>query len=213
MGKPRFVIIEDHALMREAITARIASRLGPIAVSYEGGSIYAAHAAMAISGADCVILDLDLDDGRDPLANIALMVKTGVPVIIVSAMGTNSTIRWALEAGAYAYVSKSGDPDDLAEAIDNALSGKPYTSAEAMVAIMSKGSAGAAQLSDQERRAMMLYASGLKMRAVASAMGITEGTAREYIKRVRSKYAKAGNPLPTKTELYRKAVQDGIIEV
>lgn len=206
------VILEDHALMREAIAARVVSHLGDARMVYEGASVFAAQAAIEDSGADCIVLDLDLDDGRDPHANIAMMVKTGVPVLIVSAMGTQSTIRWALEAGVFGYISKSGDPDHLTEAIDSALDGRLFTSPEAMVAIMANNSPAAAKLSDQERRAMMLYASGMKMRVVASTMGISEGSAREYIKRVRAKYAKAGTPLPTKTEMYRKAVADGIID-
>jgi DNA-binding NarL/FixJ family response regulator len=66
-------------------------------------------------------------------------------------------------------------------------------------------------LSEQERRAMVLYASGLKMRAVARRMGVTEGTAQEYIKRVRQKYDRAGVPLPTKTDMYRVARDEGLV--
>ena len=58
---------------------------------------------------------------------------------------------------------------------------------------------------------MTLYASGLKMRTVARQMGVTEGTAQEYIKRVRAKYLKAGSPIPTKTDMYRRAQAEGLL--
>jgi transposase len=58
---------------------------------------------------------------------------------------------------------------------------------------------------------MVLYASGLKMRAVARRMGVSEGTAQEYIKRVRSKYLQAGTPVSTKTDMYRMARNEGLV--
>ena len=95
-------------------------------------------------------------------------------------------------------------------AIEAALRGEKYTSAEAAAAMLAD-SDSLVDLSDQERRAMVLYASGLKMRAVARHMGVSESTAREYIRRLRAKYEKAGAPLPSKTELYRMAQREGIL--
>jgi DNA-binding CsgD family transcriptional regulator len=68
------------------------------------------------------------------------------------------------------------------------------------------------QLSDQERAALTLYASGLKMSAVARRMGVSEPTINEYIKRVRAKYSTVGNPLPTKVHLYRLAQSEGWLD-
>ena len=51
----------------------------------------------------------------------------------------------------------------------------------------------------------------MKMTTVARQMGVNVATTREYIKRVRQKYAKAGNPLPTKVDLYQQARADGLL--
>jgi DNA-binding CsgD family transcriptional regulator len=67
-------------------------------------------------------------------------------------------------------------------------------------------------LSDQERRALQLYASGLKMTAVAHTMNVSPHTAKEYIARVRAKYAAAARPARTKTDLYREAVRDHLLD-
>lgn len=131
-------------------------------------------------------------------------------VLIVSALGDPATIRATLAAGASGYVSKQAEVDDLIEAVYATLRGEAFTSAEVAAALLS-GTASGVALSDQERRAMVLYASGLKMRAVARRMGISEGTAQEYIKRVRAKYDRAGRPVPTKTDLYRVARSEGLI--
>ena len=42
-------------------------------------------------------------------------------------------------------------------------------------------------------------------------MGISPGTAKEYIRRVRVKYAEHGEPLPSKVELYKKAQEEGLL--
>ena len=47
--------------------------------------------------------------------------------------------------------------------------------------------------------------------AVAARMGIAESTVRQYIQRARIKYANAGRPAPTRTQLLAQAIQDGLI--
>lgn len=206
----RFVILEDHALMREALVARLTASFGAIDVVYQGGSIAEAVALTTPESADCVILDLDLDDGRTAEANITEVIECGVPVLIVSALASHTTIKFAFAAGVCGFIAKSDDPEEFTLAVESAIRGEKYTSPEAAAALLSD-SGTSVGLSEQEKRAMMLYASGLKMRAVARAMGITEGTAREYIRRMRAKYDRAGRRLPTKTDIYRAALEEGIL--
>jgi hypothetical protein len=40
-------------------------------------------------------------------------------------------------------------------------------------------------------------------------MAISEETVKQYVGRVREKYARAGREAPTKLELYHRAVEDG----
>jgi DNA-binding NarL/FixJ family response regulator len=64
-------------------------------------------------------------------------------------------------------------------------------------------------LSPQETRALRLYATGMAMKSVAKRMAISEETAKQYVGRVREKYARAGRAAPTKLDLYYRAVEDG----
>ena len=64
-------------------------------------------------------------------------------------------------------------------------------------------------LSHQERRALQLYATGMPMKSVARKMTISDETVKQYLGRVREKYARAGRAAPTKLELYHRAVEDG----
>lgn len=113
-------------------------------------------------------------------------------------------------AGAVGYVSKQAPIPELMDAVRATLRGSTYMSSE-IAAVLISVPESTVKLSEQERQVMTLYASGMKMDDVAERMGITTGTAREYIKRVRVKYAKAGSPASTKTDLYRIALNEGLI--
>ena len=90
------------------------------------------------------------------------------------------------------------------------LAGEPSTSRD-VAAILTSGEELAVPLTERERTAMVLYASGLKIDAVARRMDVKPATAQEYIKRVRSKYLKAGTSVATKTDLYRQAQAEGLV--
>ena len=64
-------------------------------------------------------------------------------------------------------------------------------------------------LSHQEKRALQLYATGMPMKSVARKMTISDETVKQYLGRVREKYARAGRAAPTKLDLYHRAVEDG----
>jgi DNA-binding NarL/FixJ family response regulator len=161
-------------------------------------------------GADLAILDLDLGDGRSPVANVVAMVEIGVPVLVVSALGDPGTIHACLVAGAMGFVSKQATPEELLEAVMVAMEGEGSITPDVASALLS-APRDSLNLSDQERRAMVLYASGLKMEAVARRMNVSRTTAEEYIKRVRAKARKAGTPVPTKTDMYRMAQRSGLL--
>jgi DNA-binding NarL/FixJ family response regulator len=207
----RLVVLEDHPLVRDALLNLLFPHLRDVDVIYSGQSI--AQAEVAVSeqgGADLAILDLDLGDGRSPVANVVAMVEIGVPVLVVSALGDPGTIHACLVAGAMGFVSKQATPEELLEAVMVAMEGEGSITPDVASALLS-APRDSLNLSDQERRAMVLYASGLKMEAVARRMNVSRTTAEEYIKRVRAKARKAGTPVPTKTDMYRMAQRSGLL--
>jgi len=130
--------------------------------------------------------------------------------MVISALGDPMIVRESMSAGALAYVSKQTDVVQIRAAIDSTLAGKPFMSPEIAMALVGDLHSDV-KLSDQERTALSLYASGLKMEAVSRRMGVSVTTAQEYIKRVRAKYTKAGYEVSTKTDLYRVAKKRGLI--
>jgi len=208
--QPRFVVLEDHPLVRDALADTLVTRLSDSVIVYSGADVVLARRTIESTGADCILLDLDLADGNEPVANVQALADLNVPILIVSALGDRGTINASLLSGANGFISKKAEPEEFVDAVRATLRGENYMSSDVAAAILADDSSRV-QLSDQERRAMVLYASGLKMDAVARRMGVSVGTAQEYIKRVRAKYAKAGSPASTKTELYKRAKDAGFL--
>ena len=58
---------------------------------------------------------------------------------------------------------------------------------------------------------MALYAAGEPVKMVAESLGISDETAKSYLKRIREKYRNAGIDVGTKVALRKRAILDGII--
>ncbi len=206
----RVMVIDDHPLLREAVRVRVLQIAPSADFAYVGASLDEAIAAHEQNPADCTILDLDLGDGRSPVMNTADLVDAGCRVLIVSAAADAPTVRAALRAGALGYVSKQADIEEFEECFRQTVDGIASTSRD-VAAILSSDEAPTVALSDRERTAMVLYASGLKIEAVARRMNVKPATAQEYIRRVRGKYARIGTDISTKTSLYRRARDEGLV--
>ena len=209
MASRRIAILEDHPLMLRALSSNLALHLPDTEFIYQGKSISDAVSAITTSGCDLVILDLDLGDGIPPIQNLEKLLSTGTPVLIVSALAEPFLVRQALTKGASGFISKNANEATLLDAVNSIMSGENYMSADiATILLSSKTDPG---LSAQEKQALSLYASGLKLDAVARSMNLSRSTASEYIQRARKKYIKVGVNLPTKTDLYRQAQKDGLL--
>jgi len=206
---PAFAVLEDHPIVRTALIERLLGQYPSANIVYEGKSISQAIAAIKVHPVDCVILDLDLGDNRPPIQNTLDLIDCGSPILIISALADPAVVRSSLIAGALGYVSKNANHEDFLECVGATLRGEQSISRD-LAAILYNDTLSVA-LSVREREAMVLYASGLKLEAVARKMNVQPGTASEYIKRVREKYTKAGKPVSTKTDLYKQAVQEGLL--
>jgi len=209
MAGMRIAILEDHPLMLRALSTNLALQLPDLEFIYQGKSIADATSAISAGGCDLALLDLDLGDGIPPIQNLEKLLATGTPVLIVSALAEQFLVRQALTNGASGFISKNANEATLLDAVKSIISGENYMSADiATILLSDKTDPG---LSAQEKQALSLYASGLKLDAVARSMNLSRSTASEYIQRARKKYIKVGVNLPTKTDLYRQAQKDGLL--
>jgi DNA-binding NarL/FixJ family response regulator len=161
---------------------------------------------------DVVVLDLDLKDGIPVAAKIATLVAAGTAVVVMSAFGDSEAAAGCISAGAAAFVAKSESANDVVQAVLAAAHGESgLTAGEAAALVQHPSGVVRVGLSQQERRALLLYATGLPVKLVARRMGVSFETAKSYLARVRDKYARAGREARTKTELRERAVEDGLL--
>jgi DNA-binding NarL/FixJ family response regulator len=202
-------VIDDHALVRQGLVRALAA--DPTLAVVHDGDDPSALLAMSTPPA-LVLLDLDLDGTPVSADVVRDLVERGSDILVVSALGDPRTIRALLAAGVAGFVSKRESTDALLEAVAAVLRGESWTTPELAGMLAGDDAPDRPSLSPQEHRALVLYASGLTLDSVARRMDVRPGTVREYLARVRTKYASTGRPVRTKTDLYREALRDGYLE-
>jgi DNA-binding NarL/FixJ family response regulator len=206
-------LIDDHESVRLGLEAACA-RDGQTVV-FSGSTVVSYldwRAASGAAPADVVVLDLTLGDGTTVTENVTSLVADGASVVIHSVADRPAAVREALAAGAAGVVSKSSALDDVLDAIRTVAHGEPLNNVEWASAVDGDRAFADAQLSTREREVLRLYAAGLPLKAVAERLGVAYSTAKENITRIRVKYVEVGRPAPTKVDLLRRAMEDGIVE-
>ena len=163
------------------------------------------------AGLDVVLLDLRLDDGSRPADNVRLLTEAGAEVVVYTQGRGSAGCREAIAAGALTVIDKSDPLEALIEVIDESARGVTHPTA-AMAQALDTDGLLVPQLSAQEREALRLYAANLPAKSVARRMGISEGTVKVYLRRIRAKYWALNRPAGTKLDLYQRAVEDGIVD-
>ena len=206
-GRVRLAIVDDHELIRDGLCALLdREHEERVVVVYSGDSV----ADAAASAADVTLLDIELGPGSEGVAaNTATLHDSGSAVLVFSAHDEPVQIRDAMRAGALGFVPKRVSYSQLIEALDTVSRDELYLSVD--LASMLASAADTPDLSARELDALRLYASGLKLSAVARRMAISPHTAKEYLDRVRQKYQQVGRPARTRTELYVAATRDGLL--
>jgi two-component system nitrate/nitrite response regulator NarL len=161
--------------------------------------------------AHVVLLDLDLGDGTTVERNVAAILTAGPAVLVLSASSRPLAVRDAMRAGALGYVLKNEPTSQIRAAITEVAAGRDWVSPSLAYIFATDDAPDRPALSGQEQRALQLYATGMPLKSVARKMMISEETGKQYLGRVRAKYAKAGRAAPTKLLLYQRAVEDGYI--
>lgn len=203
-------IVDDHRMLLSALAEWVQGAADDIDVlaAVDSWPELVAHPAFPM---DCVLLDVDLKDNIPVSVKISALKSAGVKVVLMSTYSEPSIIREALAAGALGYLVKTEDAEMIVEAIRSAQAGEVFISAELDLAVNHGDEVDAPRLSTQERRVMALYATGEPVKSVAFQLGISEETAKSYLKRIREKYRAHGVDVGTKVALRMQAIQDGIL--
>lgn len=210
----RVAIVEDHLLQRRRSEELVEAQSG-LKVVWSGETLPEFRNWLAETSGErrpqLLILDLLVDRGDAVnVEHVRELVRSGLRVLVVSALTSPDLVRQVLRAGVAGVVSKRDSEEDVVAAIWTVLGRGQWLTPELTSVIA--GESGRPALSDQEQRALVLYASGLTLDAVADALGVQRDTAKKYLSRVKAKYAAAGREVRTKIDLNRAAQIDGLLD-
>jgi DNA-binding NarL/FixJ family response regulator len=186
----RTAVIDNDKLVPAGLRALLADA-PDIEIVDTAGSV-ADSAALRPGAVDVVLLDLQLNDGTPPAANVLALRATGTRVLVISVHGDRRHVRATIRAGASGYLIKDDDAAKLADAIRTVHSGQLALTTELMTIINDDPP----ELSAQELQVLYLYGTGSTLAATARRLGIAIPTVRSYLDRIRTKWAATAEPVP-----------------
>lgn len=207
-GGPACVgIVDDHratvlgveVILADAENLRVAGDAATVPALLAGGGTF-----------HVVLLDLRLADHSSVADNVAALDRAGARVLAFTSGEDPALVREAARAGVCGMVRKSEPPAVLLDALRQAVRGEVAASTDWAAAIDADRD-HAPRLTAREAEVLALYASGEKADRVARLLGISRDTVLDHVRRIRLKYTEADRPARTKVDLYRRAVEDGVL--
>lgn len=207
----RVILCDDHALIRRGIRDTL-SDASDIEVVGEAGDYGELRSLMREQACDVLVLDINLP-GRSGLDVLHVLKEEGatVRVLVVSMYPEDQYAIRALRAGAYGYVNKGGDTQQIVEAVRMVAQGRKYITpdiAQMLAESLTQPQVEVAheKLSDRELQTLMLIASGKRLSDIAAELMLSPKTVSVYRARVLEKLALSNN-----SELTVYAIRNGLV--
>lgn len=201
-------IVEGHPAMLFGV-ATMLDRSGGIRVAASGDT--AAAVAVQARRLDVILLDLALADGSTPADNLRTLEPLGASVIAFTSGDHPLRLREAARAGAVGMISRFDPLETITGSVRRAAQGHVLATAQWAAALDSDHQFVTAHLSRRESEVLSLYASGETAERVAQTLFLSRETVLDHIRRIRAKYAAVDRAAPTKVDLFRRAVEDGLV--
>lgn len=173
----RVLIVEDQAMVLGALSALLGLEddLAVVGTARDGEEALARIAALA---PDVIVTDIEMPRlGGLDLAERLKSQASPVRVVILTTFARSGYLRRALEAGARGYLLKDAPAGQLANAVRQVYAGRraidPDLAAEAWEA--------PGPLTERERQVLRLAGEGHSSGRIARALGLSEGTVRNYL--------------------------------
>ncbi|MEO6578225.1 MAG: response regulator transcription factor [Candidatus Limnocylindria bacterium] len=191
----RLLVVDDHEVVRQGLVALLDRRAGFEVVAQ------AASVAEAISQAskfepDVVILDVRLPDGSGIEACREIRAaRPETRVVMLTSYPDEEAVLSAIIAGASGYLLKQVRGRDLVSAIEAVGRGDslldPAITEKVLQRVRAAASGGAAdelsELTQQERRILLLVAEGQTNKEIAAAVFLSDKTVKNYVSSILSK--------------------------
>ena len=184
------VIVENHQLVSESLGLLLDSQRDMVVIG-KATSVHDVGELPRHPSPDVVVMDFHLNDGTG--RDAALVMREIFPntrFVFLSRDGSDDARLAAVEAGASAYLLKSGPASEVIDAVRKVAAGVSLISPAAIARLVSKGR-GREQmresLSPREREVLQLMADGVATREIGKRLGISYATVRTHIRSISTK--------------------------
>jgi len=206
------VVVDDHDLIRVGI-CRLLTDVPDITVVGQAGSGEEAISLVKDLSPDIVFMDIRMPGigGLEATRRI-LARQPETKVIVVSAFNDDVYPATLLKAGAYGYITKNADTEEIKTAVQTILANKIYVSPQLAQMLIVSGMANSeksplSELSQRELQIAELITSGKRANDVAETLSISPKTINTYKYRI---YEKLG--VTNDVELTLAAVKYGLVD-
>jgi DNA-binding NarL/FixJ family response regulator len=207
----RILIIDDHAILRKGLKETLEEELGHASFGEAENAIQALHQVRG-SAWDLILLDIGLEgrSGLDVLEEIKGFCPE-TPVLILSMYPENEFGIRCLRLGAAGYINKQSAPEQLVQAVSQALAGGRYITpalAELLAVEMLRESQKLPHetLSNRELEVLRLIAQGRSLKAIADSLNLSIKTVGTYHTRLMEKMGMTSDVQLTRYALQKKLV-------
>jgi DNA-binding NarL/FixJ family response regulator len=179
----RALVVDDHPLIREIVSAVLAKTFGEVMVAAEA-TLEAALARAEAQRPDLVVLDLGLPgcQGLDAVSRFRSQFPQ-VRTVVLSAVCDRDSILGALDAGAVGYIPKTSKPEVMIAALKVIAAGGTYVPPEA-IEDAPKGPvrrrARALELTDRQKDVLRLILKGYNNERIAAELAIAPNTVKQH---------------------------------
>jgi DNA-binding NarL/FixJ family response regulator len=208
----KVIIVDDHSVVRKGLR-QIIEETNDIVVADEASSGYELLERIREKNYDVVLLDISMPgkDGLDTLKEIKYF-KPDIKVLMFTVYPEEQYAVRVLKAGAYGYINKESEPEEIIGAIRKVSQGRKYVSpelAELLAANIGSSSETAKHetLSDREFQVMCMIASGKTVREIAEELALSINTISTYRIRILEKMNMKSN-----AELTHYAIKNNLVE-
>ena len=196
----RIVLAEDQAMVRGALSALLG--LEPdIEVLGSAADGEAAWRMLQQLQPDILVTDIEMP-GLSGLELAQRIARQGLPikVVIVTTFARSGFLRRALDAGVCGYLLKDAPAERLADALRQVQHGGRAIDPQLALDAWSQ----ADPLNDRERQVLRLSGDGRSASEIATQLGLSHGTVRNYLSECIGKLG-----IANRIEAYRLARQKG----
>ena len=202
------LVVEDHRMFAEALTAMLATQPGIRVVGSTGTAAGAVAEAHRLAPT-VVLMDYRLPDGEGTVA--ARTIRAELPstrVLILTASAEESLLREVIRAGCSGIVTKGRSVHELVRAVRAAAAGETVIAPALLERVLGgqQRDEPAGLLTDREIEVLRLTAEGLDTRAVAERLQLSVHTVRNHLQGCIRKLG-----VHSKTQAVSAAIRRGII--